>query len=140
MLAARALATVSDDAERRPLMTAAAELRPPRAPAAAALSRRWLEAQLRDGVPDEAVNGLKTVVSELVNNAVVHGAGAITVRLERLSDAVRIEVVDEGTGSVPAIREAADAGGGWGLRLVDELSRRWGVFEGSAHVWAEVPL
>src|SRR5919202_69286 len=104
MLAARALATVSDDAERRPLMTAAAELRPPRAPAAAALSRRWLEAQLRDGVPDEAVNGLKTVVSELVNNAVVHGAGAITVRLERLSDAVRIEVVDEGTGSVPAIR------------------------------------
>jgi serine/threonine-protein kinase RsbW len=104
------------------------------------VSRRWLEKQLGDAVPQEAVNDLKTVVSELVNNAVVHGAGEIIVRLERLADAVRIEVVDEGTGSVPAIREAADDGGGRGLRLVEEVSRRWGVFEGSAHVWADVPL
>jgi anti-sigma regulatory factor (Ser/Thr protein kinase) len=116
------------------------ELRPPRAPAAAALSRRWIEEQLGDGVGDETVNGLKTVVSELVNNAVLHGAGEITVRVERLPDAVRVEVIDEGSASVPAIRAAADESSGWGLRLVDAVSRRWGVFEGSAHVWAEVPL
>jgi hypothetical protein len=29
--------------------------------------------------------------------------------------------------------------GGWGLHMVETLSRRWGVREGSTHVWFELP-
>ena len=36
------------------------------------------------------------------------------------------------------IRESADEGGGWGLRLLDKVSERWGVHEGSTHVWFEL--
>jgi hypothetical protein len=28
--------------------------------------------------------------------------------------------------------------GGWGLHLVETLSRRWGVREGSTHLWFEL--
>ena len=28
--------------------------------------------------------------------------------------------------------------GGWGLHLVQTLSDRWGVYEGSTHVWFEI--
>ena len=28
--------------------------------------------------------------------------------------------------------------GGWGLHLVQTLSDRWGVHEGSTHVWFEI--
>ena len=28
--------------------------------------------------------------------------------------------------------------GGWGLHLVQTLSNRWGVHEGSTHVWFEI--
>jgi hypothetical protein len=38
---------------------------------------------------------------------------------------------------VPAIRDAGDDGG-WGLQIVQALSRRWGVYDGSTQVWAEL--
>jgi anti-sigma regulatory factor (Ser/Thr protein kinase) len=79
-------------------------------------------------------------VSELVNNAVVHGEGRIRLDAELRGEILRVEVVDEGEGTPPAIREQGVAdGGGWGLRLVDTLALRWGVYEGSTHVWAELP-
>ena len=28
--------------------------------------------------------------------------------------------------------------GGWGLYLLDRVARRWGVHEGSTHVWFEI--
>jgi hypothetical protein len=28
--------------------------------------------------------------------------------------------------------------GGWGLHLVQTLSDRWGVYQGSTHVWFEI--
>jgi hypothetical protein len=34
-------------------------------------------------------------------------------------------------------RPATDVGG-WGLHLVQTLSERWGVHEGSTHVWFEI--
>ena len=48
------------------------------------------------------------MVSELVTNAVVHGVGAITLRIDVDGDTVRIEVADEGNiglaGPVPDAR------------------------------------
>jgi hypothetical protein len=42
-------------------------------------------------------------------------------------------------GFVPVARNRpATEVGGWGLHLVQTLSNRWGVHEGSTHVWFEI--
>jgi serine/threonine-protein kinase RsbW len=93
-------------------------------------------------VPDAVVDDTKIVATELVNNAVIHGDGRIMLRAELRGDAVRVEVVDEGTGNAPKIRaqRRTDDPGGRGLRIVDALSMRWGTFEGTTHVWADLAL
>ena len=74
------------------------------------------------------------MVSELVTNAVQHGIGAITLRIEAEPGAVRVEVADEGIVAV-APSPAPGADGGWGLRIVDQLADDWGILEGSTRVW-----
>lgn len=74
------------------------------------------------------------LVSELVNNAVLHGIGAICLRVDVDDDGVRVEVSDEGNVAV-APSPTPGAHGGWGLRIVDELADDWGVLEGSTRVW-----
>jgi two-component sensor histidine kinase len=74
------------------------------------------------------------MVSELVTNALVHGAGVITIRITAGRDELMIEVADEGRGTV-AIVPAPGALGGWGLRVVDELADAWGAENGSTRVW-----
>jgi anti-sigma regulatory factor (Ser/Thr protein kinase) len=74
------------------------------------------------------------MVSELVTNAVVHGVGAIWLRIDVEADAVRIEVADEGNVALAPSPEAG-AHGGWGLRIVERLADDWGVLEGSTKVW-----
>jgi anti-sigma regulatory factor (Ser/Thr protein kinase) len=81
------------------------------------------------------------LVSELVNNAVVHGCGKIELQVERRGDAVWAQVSDEGTGfdaALDAIKHPRS--GGWGLHLLDALADRWGMAEGSTRVWFEVPV
>ena len=74
------------------------------------------------------------MVSELVTNAVVHGVGAISLRIDLEADTVRIEVADEGNVALAPSPEAG-AHGGWGLRIVEQLADDWGVLEGSTKVW-----
>jgi anti-sigma regulatory factor (Ser/Thr protein kinase) len=109
-------------------------------PAAAGASRRLVEDHLDPPFPREAADNLKLVLTELVANAVEHGEGDVTVRVWLRDDAVALEVADAGGRSTPHIRDHPGAAGGWGLRIVDALARRWGVYEGSTHVWAELPL
>jgi anti-sigma regulatory factor (Ser/Thr protein kinase) len=111
----------------------------PREPTCAALARQFLRAHLSDDMGETALERALLVASELTTNALKHGKGAIELRLLLDEDHVRIEVVDEGTGAKPQIRGAAgDTSGGWGLRIVDEVALRWGSFEGTTHVWADV--
>ena len=58
------------------------------------------------------------MVSELVTNAVVHGTGTISLRIDLEGDALRIEVSDEGNVAL-APSPTPGAHGGWGLRIVD---------------------
>ena len=74
------------------------------------------------------------MVSELVTNAVQHGIGAITLRIEGEPGTVRVEVADDGFVAV-APSPVPDAHGGWGLRIVDQLADDWGVLEGNTRVW-----
>ena len=113
----------------------------PRRLEAGASARRQLELCFGGVIPDATLCRALTVVSELVNNAVLHGEGRIELIAEAGEGVLRVEVVDEGSGEALGIREQEpDAIGGWGLRLVDDLCVSWGAYEGSTHVWADLSL
>ena len=113
----------------------------PRDPRAPAIARRMVDDL--DGVVDPRTAAqARLLLSEVVTNAVRHGDGeAISVLLDAApGEELRCEVMDEGHGFVPTARDKPSmAEGGWGLHLVERLSRRWGVREGSTHVWFELP-
>jgi anti-sigma regulatory factor (Ser/Thr protein kinase) len=88
---------------------------------------------------------LLLVVSELVTNAVVHGAEPIVVTMVRAPERVRVEVTDGADASSPHgnPRPRADAENGRGLAVVTRLAVAWGwrATPGNGKtVWAELPL
>jgi anti-sigma regulatory factor (Ser/Thr protein kinase) len=78
-------------------------------------------------------------VSELVSNAVKHGRGEIALRVVADTGRLRVEVADEGRGRI-AFREATvdPLEGGFGLRVVEAVTDRWGVEPGRPCVWFEI--
>ena len=79
------------------------------------------------------------LVSELVTNAVSHGRGRIILRAHLDSARLRVEVIDQGSGfEYKARRVPWNALHGRGLAIVDALSSRWGISEGTTHVWFEI--
>jgi anti-sigma regulatory factor (Ser/Thr protein kinase) len=117
------------------------QMRLPRSRTCAATARRFLEQELREALTKAALDDARLVVSELVDNAYMHGHGKITLRLTRHAERVRVEVVDEGQGAAVKIRDRGpEELGGHGLRLVDAISTAWGAYEGTTHVWADLPV
>jgi len=93
-------------------------------------------------LPEATRMDLEAVITELVNNSVQHGPGKpITVTVVLGVDSIRGEVADQGNPAVaiPQIRKGTESGRG-GLALVDTLTSQWAVYEGSTHVWFEMPL
>ena len=109
-------------------------------PEAANRARRAIDERLARRLPQPLVVDLMTVLSELVNNAVVHGPGTpvkVRVKAGRDGQSVSGELEDDGVGRI-ARRDIDGIGGGFGLHIVDALVDRWGVYEGSTHVWFEM--
>jgi anti-sigma regulatory factor (Ser/Thr protein kinase) len=104
------------------------------------LARRLVEQEYDQALDAPVVQDLKLVVSELVDNAYVHGEGRIRMRLQRRPESVLVEVMDDGRDVPIGIRKLGVRGGGHGLRLVDHLCTGWGSVAGTAHVWAELAL
>jgi anti-sigma regulatory factor (Ser/Thr protein kinase) len=108
-----------------------------RAPSMARSALDSLAGQVNPSIVPDA----KLLVSELITNSVKYGNGG-PVTLEVTSDDpdnMRVEVIDQGVGFVPVARDKPKTEvGGWGLHLVESLSERWGVHEGSTHVWFEI--
>jgi signal transduction histidine kinase len=77
------------------------------------------------------------LVSELVSNAVKYGKGRIRLRIRaRGSRHVLVEVLDEGRGFAPPVRERSRRdSGGFGLSLVDKIATNWGIHDATTHVW-----
>jgi anti-sigma regulatory factor (Ser/Thr protein kinase) len=112
----------------------------PRERSCAAIARRLVDEYFADDLDPRTVEDLKLVVSELVDNAYIHGVGQIRIKITPNPGRVTVEVLDEGEGAAIEIRALGATGGGHGLRLVDHLCSDWGAFEGSTHVWAELLL
>jgi anti-sigma regulatory factor (Ser/Thr protein kinase) len=90
---------------------------------------------------EDVLTDVRLLVSELVTNSVKYGGeGALRVQIDADGPRkLRAEVIDQGVGFVPVARDRPSTEvGGWGLHLVETLSNRWGVYEGSTHVWFEI--
>jgi anti-sigma regulatory factor (Ser/Thr protein kinase) len=112
----------------------------PRDHHAPATARRAVE-RLEGSVEDALIPEVRLLVSELITNSVKYGGeGTITLKVDAEPPGkVRAEVIDQGAGFVPVARDRpATEVGGRGLHLVQTLSNRWGVHEGSTHVWFEI--
>jgi len=98
----------------------------PRDPSAGAVARRELRRRFAGVLPERVLDDLRLVVSELVTNAVLHGDGAIRLRLRVDAGAVWGEVIDAGSGFEHELREVGpSATSGRGLLIVDQLTARW---------------
>jgi anti-sigma regulatory factor (Ser/Thr protein kinase) len=104
-----------------------------------ALERVWEIAPMLDDV--------LLVASELTTNAIRHSGASpgseIELRAELSTDAILIEVIDEGcSGSTPELRPTdTSLPGGFGLPVVASLARRWGSERRNGmRVWAELAL
>jgi anti-sigma regulatory factor (Ser/Thr protein kinase) len=112
----------------------------PRSFEAAGLARTAIGPVTASLAPDRRAD-FNLLVSELVNNAVVHGSGRIELQLERRGDSMWAQVSDEGPGFDAALRAVKHPrSGGWGLQLLDQLAEKWGMAESSTRVWFELPV
>ena len=90
-------------------------------------------------------HAFELVISELVTNAVRHGASPddeIKLAVTPKDGYVCVQVTDPGPGLVPkpgALGPDEDAGG-FGLYIVEQLTRRWGVTreDDKTRVWFEL--
>jgi anti-sigma regulatory factor (Ser/Thr protein kinase) len=113
-------------------------------PRAAATIREAIDG----AVPSDAQPQVLLLLSELVNNAVVHGGvgpdGWVRVAIVRSTDHLHVEVRDDGPGfawrAQPRVDE--DDPGGFGLLLIERLAARWGVVrdEAGTAVWFDYDI
>ncbi|MFG2310584.1 SpoIIE family protein phosphatase [Streptomyces sp. NPDC048566] len=111
-------------------------------PAAVATARHHAQHRLRRWrVSEETASATELIVSELVTNAVRHGAPPIRLRL--IKDTTLTCEVSDGGGAAPRIRHARTVDeGGRGLFICQEMSHNWGIrytAEGKT-IWTEQPL
>jgi anti-sigma regulatory factor (Ser/Thr protein kinase) len=105
--------------------------------------RTWLQSAAA-WLPDEVERNLMLLTCELVNNSVLHGRAGeqdvIEIELAAVGSGVRAQVSDSGPGFAPAERDRPiEEPGGWGLVLVERVSKRWGVEHGDrTSVWFEL--
>jgi anti-sigma regulatory factor (Ser/Thr protein kinase) len=103
------------------------------------LARQATQEQFAGLLSRQQFSDLVLVISELVSNAIIHGQGEVVLRLQLDGETMRGEVIDEGGGFEHKVRaRGPDDFGGRGLLLVDSMTNRWGIHEGTTHVWFEM--
>jgi len=115
------------------------EAKLPRTKDAPRLARRCLRQWMGTALSEPELDDAELLVTELVTNAVRHGHGSITLQAGLDDDRVLIEVIDEGEGFEREVRrQDIEVVGGRGLGIVDTVAGRWGIHEGTTHVWFEL--
>jgi anti-sigma regulatory factor (Ser/Thr protein kinase) len=96
-------------------------------------------------LPQDVVDRVMLIVSELATNAFLHAKSEFVVSVEMRASVLRIEIVDHGGGR-PEVQppQPPTAIHGRGLQIVDHLADRWGsVLSASGTdklIWVEVDV
>ena len=119
------------------------ELSYPVAPSAATEARVDVTERLAARLAARVLEDVRLLVTELITNAVRHGeltsGDRVSVKARVDDGVVRIEVRDPGNNGDVAPRQPGPRGGGYGLFLVEQLARRWGVDRRDGTVvWCEL--
>jgi anti-sigma regulatory factor (Ser/Thr protein kinase) len=92
-------------------------------------------------VDETRIPDLRLVISEVITNAVRHGGeGEMLVAVTPKPGYLCVQVTDTGDGFAPRPRAyEPDEDGGFGLFLVEQLTRRWGLTRENSNtrVWFE---
>jgi len=107
----------------------------------AASARRFVAAALRRwGCPDDFIELVLLLTSELVTNAYRHARTETRVSVRLDDDCTRVEVRDVGRGEPELRPRDTDRVDGRGLQIVDALADRWGYHSnaGGTAVWFEL--
>jgi anti-sigma regulatory factor (Ser/Thr protein kinase) len=112
---------------------------PESVPTARRLARDYATASMSE----EQCGKLDLAVTEIVSNAVRHSGAddEIVLALAPKDGYLCVRVTDGGTGLVPQPGAmATEPGAGFGLFLVEQLTRRWGITRegGKTRVWFEL--
>jgi hypothetical protein len=110
------------------------------APESVSEARRHVRHVLK-AQPRELVDVAELLTSELVTNAVRHGATGFELRID-VDKNIRVEVRDEGVGRPSVVSAGPQDPSGRGLSIVEALSIAWGVIptgDGKT-VWYELSL
>ena len=106
------------------------------------LARRFVTEVLDAIGRDELAERAALLVSEVVTNAVLHGAAPLRVSVEPRNGAVRLAVADGGDGRPEVVDADDDALHGRGMQLVRDLADGWGVEDaaddGGKSVWFDL--
>ena len=112
-----------------------------RAARAARQSLRLLESY----VPDETIEDVNLLVSELVSNSVKHASlmddQVIQVDANPTDQGIRVEVTNPGGAQLANRLPDKAEESGWGLLLVTKIATRWGIAtNGRTLIWFEIDL
>jgi two-component sensor histidine kinase len=112
-------------------------------PGAVSEARRWAASVAGSLLAPDQAESLRLIVSELVTNALRHGADGkrIDVAVTPKAEFLCVQVTDDGPGLAPRPRALeTEEEGGFGLFFVEQLARRWGVTRENrrTRVWFEL--
>ena len=112
-----------------------------RAARAARLSLRLLESY----VPEETIEEMDLLVSELVTNCVKHASlmhdQEIQVDANSTDRGIRVEVTNAGGAQLANRLPMKAEESGWGLLIVTKIATRWGIkTNGRTRIWFEIDL
>lgn len=121
------------------------DLRLPNSRKSVAAARHSVGGVLDNFVPNPLLETVQLLVSELVTNSLRHAGLSehdwVHVLLHLSPEILRVEVTDPGKGFNPPERadDVPEQMSGWGLVLVERLSKRWGVdINDATKVWFEL--
>jgi anti-sigma regulatory factor (Ser/Thr protein kinase) len=107
-------------------------------------ARRVVTDVVGDVLPEGELEGVLLATSEVVTNALEHGAPPIDLRVDRADERIRVEVRD--ASPLPPRRRETEATPsdvrGRGMTIVERVTDRWGIepmVDGKA-VWFELDL
>jgi len=98
--------------------------RPDSAPAARTFLARLLDGW---GIPDEVIDDAGLLTGELMANAVHHGSGVVTLKIEVNDGRLHVGVHDDEEALAEADRTGTSDLGGGGLWIVESMARDWGT-------------